>query len=155
MFNTSKEKNNIPLFIAGILSLIAVLLHLACIVGGENWFRFLGAGEEMAMMATQGSWVPTVVTLFVAGVLATWACYAFSGASVLPRMPLLKLTLFAISTIFILRGLLLIPLWLGWLNSTEQSGDFWFWSSIICLIYGLFYAIGTYQVWKNLGNKHV
>ncbi|MDX8395422.1 MAG: hypothetical protein R8K22_03310 [Mariprofundaceae bacterium] len=150
MLDVEKQKDNTLLFIAGILSFSAALLHITCTVGGADWYRFLGAGEEMATMAAQGSWIPTVVTLFVASILVVWACYAFSGAGILPRMPLLKPALFVISAIYIARGLLLLPLWLGWLDETEQSSVFWFWSSVICLIYGLFYAIGTYQIWKQV-----
>ena len=39
----------------GILSALAALLHLAVIAGGPDWYRFVGAGEEMARMAEQGS----------------------------------------------------------------------------------------------------
>ena len=138
MFDVYKQSTNALLFIAGVLSFIAALLHIACIVGGADCYRFLGAGEEMAMMAAQGSWIPTVVTLLVAITLVIWACYAFSGAGILPRMPLLKSALFVISTIYIARGLILFPLWLGWMDKTEQSSNFWFWSSVICLIYGFF-----------------
>jgi len=149
MFDVGKHNTNIFLLIAAILSLIAALLHIFCIIGGEDWYRVLGAGEKMAMLAAQGSWIPTLVTLFVASILTVWACYAFSGAGILPRMPLLKVGLFIIAFIYIARGLVLLPLSLGWLNETEQSNTFWFWSSVICLVYGFFYAIGTYQLWKG------
>ena len=42
-----------PYLIAGgTLSAIAALFHLGCIVFGASWFRYLGAGERMAQMAT-------------------------------------------------------------------------------------------------------
>jgi len=40
--------------IAGCLSLLASLAHLAIIVGGPSWYRFFGAGEQLATMAEQG-----------------------------------------------------------------------------------------------------
>jgi hypothetical protein len=41
-------KPNFWLVGGGILSAIAALLHAAVIAGGPDWYRFFGAGEEMA-----------------------------------------------------------------------------------------------------------
>lgn len=146
MLDASKRSPNSFLFMAGILSMVAALLHIGIILGGADWYRFFGAGEEMAVMAEQGSWIPPVVTLFIGGVLFLWGCYAFSGAGVLPKFPFLKPALLIISAIYLIRGLVLIPLWIGW---TEYVNPFWVWSSITCLVYGFCYAIGTYQTWKK------
>ena len=44
-------------------------------------------------MATQDSWVPAAITMAVAAVLAVWAAYAFSGAGLLTRLPLVLVVL--------------------------------------------------------------
>ena len=99
-----------PFLIAGgILSALASLLHIVVIAGGPAWYRFFGAGEAMATMAEQGSMTPTLLTLGIAAMLAIWAAYAFSGAGLLPRLPLLRTGLVVISTIYLVRGLVLIP----------------------------------------------
>jgi hypothetical protein len=65
-----------PFLVAGAaLSAVAALLHLACIVFGASWYRFMGAGEQMAKMVSNGSWYPTVVTLTIAAVLSVWSLY--------------------------------------------------------------------------------
>jgi hypothetical protein len=70
-----------PFLVAGAaLSAVAALLHLACIVFGASWYRFMGAGEQMAKMVSNGSWYPTVVTLTIAAVLSVWSL-AYSGPS--------------------------------------------------------------------------
>ncbi|KKK66980.1 hypothetical protein LCGC14_2958640, partial [marine sediment metagenome] len=46
---------NICLIVAGTLSAIAAILHLGCIYFGAPWYRFFGAGEQMAQLAEQGS----------------------------------------------------------------------------------------------------
>ena len=97
------------LIAGGILSAGASLLHLGVIIGGPDWYRFFGAGEGMARMAEQGSWTPTVITLGIASVLAVWSAYAFSGAGVIPRLPLIRTALVLISGVYLLRGLVLIP----------------------------------------------
>ena len=43
------------LIAAGVLNAGAALLHLACIIGGPAWYRFLGAGERMARLGATGS----------------------------------------------------------------------------------------------------
>ena len=53
---------NIFLIIAGSLSAIAAILHLGCIYFGAPWYRFFGAGEQMAILAEQGSVQPTLIT---------------------------------------------------------------------------------------------
>ena len=139
-----------PILIAGgILSAAASLLHLAVIVGGPSWYRFFGAGEAMARMAERDSPYPTVVTIGIASVLAVWSAYAFSGAGLIPRLPLMRTALVLISTVYLLRGLVLIPVFL--INPGGVQ-PFVLWSSLIVLVYGLCYAVGTWIAWPALSS---
>src|SRR3546814_9831228 len=63
------------------LSVAAALLHIACIFGGPDWYRFFGAGEGMARAAARGDLRPTLITLAIGAILLVWAAYAFSGRS--------------------------------------------------------------------------
>ena len=141
-----KKANKLLLF-AGVLSGVAALLHVAIIIGGAQWYRFFGAGEELASMAESGSWYPAMLTGAIAVVLLVWALYAFSGAGLMRRLPFLKAGLVIISALYLIRGLAFIPVYLV---QPEMVDGFLVWSSLICLVYGLSYAIGTRQVWKNL-----
>jgi len=142
-----KPARNPALVIGGLLSVAASLLHIGCIIGGPDWYRFFGAGDQMATMAEQGSMTPTLLTLGIAVILAIWAAYAFSGAGLLPRLPLLRTGLVTISAIYLLRGLALIP---ALIINGGAVMPFVLWSSLIVLVYGLAYAIGTWQAWPNL-----
>jgi hypothetical protein len=137
------------LLLAGVLSCVAALLHIAIIIGGAEWYRFFGAGEEMAAMAESGSWYPAVITLSIALVLLVWALYAFSGAGVIRRLPMLTSGLVVISVIYLFRGLILFP---ALIVNPEIVDGFLVWSSLICLVYGLAYAAGTRQVWSKLSS---
>lgn len=141
-----KYKNQY-LITGGILSIIAALLHIVIIVGGADWYRFFGAGEEMATMAEQGSLVPGIVTFGIAVVLFIWGLYAFSGAKVLMQLPFIKPVLVLVSAIYLIRGLGFIP---ALFLIPEQVDSFLVWSSIISLIFGLIYAVGTKQEWSKL-----
>lgn len=137
------------LLIGGGLSVVAALLHIACIFGGPDWYRFFGAGEGMARAAARGDWTPTLITLGISAVLLIWAAYAFSGAGSLPRLPLLRTGLVVISAIYLLRALAFVPLHI-W--RPQHSDSFAIWSSLIVLIYGDCYAVGTLKAWRYLAH---
>jgi hypothetical protein len=135
------------LIVGGWLSVAAALLHIACIFGGPDWYRFFGAGEGMARAAARGELRPTLITLAIGAVLLVWAAYAFSGAGSLPRLPLLRTGLVVITAIYLLRGLLFMPLHL-W--RPQHSDGFAIWSSLIVFFYGVVYAVGTFKAWRHL-----
>jgi hypothetical protein len=132
---------------AALLSAVAAILHLAVIAGGPNWYRFFGAGEEMARMAERGSPVPALVTLCIAAVLAAWSAYALSAAGKIRRLPLIRTALVAITAVYLLRGLVLLP---ALAFSPGQIDAFTLWSSLIVLVYGIVYAVGTFRAWPAL-----
>jgi hypothetical protein len=134
--------------IAGaMLSAVAAILHLAVIAGGPDWYRSVGAGEDMARMAERGSPVPALITFAIAAGLAAWSAYALSAAGLIRRLPLLRTGLVAISAIYLLRGLMLVPLLV---LKPALVDAFAFWSSLIVLVYGITYAVGTFRAWPSL-----
>lgn len=135
------------LIVGGVLSLIASILHIGVIIGGPDWYRFFGAGEDMAKMAEQGLMRPAIITSAIALVLAAWGYFAFAGAGLVWTPPLLRTGLIVISAVYLLRGLVLFPMLILMFDKVDT---FAVWSSIIVLIYGLFYAIGTWQAWPSL-----
>lgn len=135
------------LVVAGWLSAAAALLHIGCIGGGPDWYRFFGAGETMARAAERGEWMPTLLTLGIAAILAIWAAYAFSGAGWLPRLPLLRTGLVTIAAIYLLRALVFVPLHF---SRPQHTDAFAIWSSLIVLVYGIAYAVGTWRAWASL-----
>jgi hypothetical protein len=138
-----------PFLIAGgLASAIAAVLHLGCIAFGAPWYRFFGAGEQMAQLAEAGSWTPTFVTLGIAGVLASWSAFALSAGGVGPRLPFARLVVWLVTAIYLLRGLavfVLVDLGLG------RSTAFWWWSSGICVAIGVVHLAGL--VWKPIGSS--
>jgi hypothetical protein len=129
------------------MTALASLCHLAIIAGGPNWYRFFGAGEQMAQAAEKGAWFPAIVTVGIAGILAIWAAYAFSAAGLIGRLPMLKFALVGIAAVFLLRGAAgLFPgLWRPDLSLAFKS-----WSSAIVSVIGLFYAIAIWREWNYL-----
>jgi putative oxidoreductase len=151
--------DNKPLIIAGILSMLAAILHIGVIIGGPAWYRFFGAGEGMARMAEKGMAYPAIATAVIALVLFIWAAYAFSGAGVITRLPLLKAGLVVISLIFVARGVFGIVL----MNSVEHPSFselqarpiFLLVTSIICFVCAFFYILGSVKRWDLLSVKGI
>ncbi len=138
------------LLAAGVLCLAAALLHLACIVGGPDWYRALGAGEEFASAAANGKRFPAVVTSGIAAILAIWAAYALSAAGYLPALPLRRAALVLITLGLTVRGLaILVPdLW-----RPDLSYSFKLWSSVAVLAVAACFAAGTRLAWPALSLK--
>ena len=139
------------LITGSICSAFAALAHLGCIIFGGDWYRFFGAGEQMARMAEDGHWYPTVVTLIIVLVLLVWSLYALSGAKVIFRLPLLRFGLLVISLIYLVRGIAFVTIMPMF---PENSLTFWFVSSGICLFIGILYSFGTFQSWPRLSLKN-
>ncbi len=136
---------------AGVMSLAGAAVHLATIIGGPHWYRFFGAGEPIARAAERGSPIPALMTAAIAGLLGIWAAYAFSGAGIIRRLPLLRTGLVVITAIYLTRGLLIfMP---SALQQPDLSQAFIFWSSLVVLIMGLTYAVGTALSWSDLGKR--
>lgn len=134
------------LLLAGALSTLASVAHLACIALGGPAYRFMGAGERMARAVEAGKIKPTLVTLAIASVLLVWAMYAFSGAGLAPPLPFTELVLALISLAYLARAFafpLLRPVF------PENSTTFWLVSSGICLVLGLLYAAGVVALWSK------
>jgi hypothetical protein len=138
---------NVFLLIAGILSAIAAIIHIGCIYFGASWYRFFGAGEKMAVLSEQGNIQPTLITAGIAFILSIWSLYAFSGAGIIFRLPLIRLALILISLIYLTRGIA----GFYFVNSPiGRSPEFWVWSSAICLCLGIVHLIGLKQQWSSL-----
>lgn len=138
------------LLAAAWMSVAASILHLAVIVGGPDWYRFFGAGEAMAQAAERGSPVPAILTIAIAAILGIWALYAFGAAGVIGRLPLTRTALAAIALVLIARSAMaFVPqLW-----TPEHTIAFRIWSSAICFIMGLCFAVGVWKAWPQLSLK--
>ncbi|HLL29913.1 MAG TPA: hypothetical protein VK403_02845 [Allosphingosinicella sp.] len=135
------------LIAAALLSAAAAVMHLAVIACGPDWYRFFGAGEGMARLAERGSAKPALITLAIAAVLAAWSAYALSGAGTIRRLPLLRTALVLITAVYLLRGLVLLP---ALAVNGGRVDSFTLWSSLIVLVYGIVYAVGTFRAWPAL-----
>jgi hypothetical protein len=149
-------ENRRLLLVGGLVTGAAALLHLAIIGGGPSWYRFFGAGERMARLAARGAPAPAVLTAGIALVLAVWALYALSGAGVIRfRLPMLRPVLALIATVYLLRGVLGVPVVLvatgPYAQELRGRMAFTVLSSLVCVGLGVCYAAGAVGLGRSRG----
>ncbi|WP_395005193.1 hypothetical protein [Undibacterium sp.] len=105
-----KKSQKIWTYLAGIIALIGVVIHIAAIFGGPSWYAYFGAPASVVQSARDGTWLAPVGALIIAGLMAICSAYAFSALGVIRRLPLLRTGLAGMATICLLRALVLWPL---------------------------------------------
>jgi hypothetical protein len=127
---TMSSSRNKFLVVGAVLSAMAALVHVGCIVFGASWYRFFGAGERMARMAAAGHWSPTAITSCIVVILSCWSLYALSGAGVIGRLPLVRTALCIITGVYLFRGVAFAPFH-GYFPGIEcglRAVEFGYWS---------------------------
>jgi hypothetical protein len=126
------------------------LLHIAIIFGGPDWYQFFGAPQGLVQMARDGQPRAAISCVAIASVLFAFSAYAFSGAGVIRRLPMLRSSLFVIGGALLLRGILFIPVAVWYPTVVARICDcngadtFAVTTSAICLLVGLGYTMGAF-----------
>lgn len=135
--------------IGGIISFAIALLHLVVIFIGADAYRYFGAGEEMALMAEEGSYYPATITTGIILVFILFGLYAFSAVGTLRKLPGLKTMLSLITGIYVLRGLGFFVETLGIIYNYDvpvRHAVF----SFVAFVTGIIHLIGLIRIWKKL-----
>jgi hypothetical protein len=104
----------------------------------------------MARMAERGAIAPTLITLGITAMLAMAALYAWSGAGVIGRLPLVRPALMVITAIYLVRAAAL-PAML--VHMRDLGTSFLVLSSVIVLVFGVVHAIGLVTGWTQLSQR--
>lgn len=147
-------KNNYLIW-SGIAAAAAGLLHIATIFGGPPWYRIIGATEPIVRMAEKGHPYPAIVCLVAAAMLFACAIFAFSGAGLIRRLPLLRTALVLITAALLIHGIAFIPLVIWWPHLMIGIYDgvgvntILIVTSVICLVAGIGFGLGARQAWER------
>ena len=105
-----KSLSALSIYLAAIIALIGVIIHIAAIFGGTSWYIYFGAPPSVVESARNGTWLAPVSTLIITSLMAICAAYAFSALGVVRRLPFLRTGLAGMAIICLLRSLVLWPL---------------------------------------------
>ncbi|WP_293931555.1 hypothetical protein [Iodobacter sp.] len=131
---------------AGI-ALFGALIHWVAPLIGPDWYAFLTAPRWVVDSARNGTLEAPLSAVLIGFLMFTCAVYAFSGAGVMKRLPLLRTGLIVISSICLLRGLLLVPLLI---RVPELLSAFDIVGSVVWFVAGLGFFVGTIKNWASL-----
>lgn len=137
------------LLVAGTATTAGALLHLAIPLGGPAWYAAFGAPPGLVELARIGHPRAAITCVVIAAGLATLAAYAFSGAGIVRRLPLLRPALATIAGLLIARGVGFLPLALWRPDLLARICDcrgvdaFLLVTSALCLAMGTAYALGA------------
>ncbi|MEO6076965.1 MAG: hypothetical protein ABIP56_09185 [Dokdonella sp.] len=140
------------LLLVGIAASAGAVLHIAIPFGGPDWYAYFGAPRGMVEMAYSGNLRAPMSCLVIASFLALLAAYAFSGAGIIRRLPLLRSGLASFAAVLILRGVLFVPLiiWrpivLSGICDCGGVDTLILVTSALCLTMGIGYALGAVAV---------
>lgn len=138
------------LVFTGVAALAGAVLHIAILFGGPEWYAFFGAPRGLVEMARAGNLRAPLSCVVIAAFLLVLSAYAFSGAGIIRRMPLLRPVSGLIAGVLILRGALFVPLilWspgiLSRICDCRRVDVFIIVTSALCLAMGFGYALGAW-----------
>ena len=93
------------LFVA-VIAFGTALAHFSCIFLGPACYELQMAPQSIIESAVKGTIFAPLMTIAISSVFVIVALYALSAARLIKHLPLLKLGVYVISIICILRGLL-------------------------------------------------
>ena len=98
--------HNYLLLAGGYFSLAFAAFQVSVIWWSPSAVRYFGGPAELSM---ERPILYAVLCLAVSEIVAVFGVYALSGAGKIRRLPLLRTVLIAVTGIYLLRGLLIIP----------------------------------------------
>jgi hypothetical protein len=136
------------LALAAALTIAAAVFQIA--VGlNPSWSSSFGAPAWLVARPT----MLFAASVLVAALLAVSAAYAASGAGYLRGLPLLRTALVIIGAMFLLRGLVVVPLLLavfGLGRAPENVPGTALWSSAAFMLLALLYLGGALANWRTM-----
>jgi hypothetical protein len=133
------------LVVAALSSFAIALAHLGIMVMGAPGYRWFGA-SGLAVQVEGGSSVPALRCIGVAAILGIWGLYALSGAGRIRPMPMLRVGILLIGTIYGLRGLLGVPQLMWVLAGRNEAPLRYLLFSLVSGVTGVLYLAGLFTL---------
>ncbi len=127
------------LVIAALIMGFTAIAHLSCIYFGPQCYSAQMAPPVIVESAKAKTLLAPLGTIFVSSIFLVLSAYALSGAGIVRKLPLLKLIVYGVGTLCIIRGILPIQLWL---RHQEKVSEFVLVVGVAWLIVGLCFIVG-------------
>ncbi|GGX17078.1 hypothetical protein GCM10011282_23900 [Undibacterium macrobrachii] len=137
--NNMKKLSEWWVYLAGVIAVIGVIIHIAAIFGGPSWYAYFGAPPQIVQSAREGTWLAPVSTMMITALMAICAAFAFSALGLIRRLPLLRTGLAGMAAICLLRSMILWPLMI---NHPELRNTFEIVAAIVWGLAGVGFVFG-------------
>lgn len=117
---------------------VASFYHVVLIFSPPSWTAFAGAPPFVVQSLVDGTWLAPTMIVVIASLLLVMAAYGASYLGWVGRLPLLRLGLGVIASLFLIRGLAIVPQFMT-SNLTEVFDVFHLLASAIVIMIGLAY----------------
>ena len=144
-----KQSNIWWVYLAALIAVAGVVIHVGAVFGGPSWFAFFNAPPPIVASAREGTWLAPVSALIIAGLMAVCALYAGSVVGLIRRPPFQRLGLTSMAAVCLIRALVLPPLAIG---HPELRNTFEVVSAIIWFAAGVGFAVG-FRITKARPNR--
>lgn len=145
-----KHYKRILLFV-GVITIITAALH-AAMGFSPAMSLYFGAPEALV----QNNYALIISCILIAIIIAIFGMYAISGAGYIRPLPWIKHIIVAISSLFILRGIMFLPelmIVLGFWDVSFPVAPRYVVFSLGIFLVGLVYSIGTVGGWRSFPSK--
>ncbi len=133
--------------IGGYINIIIAVAHMVGLLWADQMFEVTGIGKEMARLDEIHFSLPYLLTVLVSIVFFIFGLYGLSAANKFRKLPFLKIIIFLIAGIYMLRGVgeLVVDNMQGTDSTTETI------YSLVALSVGLLFLFGGLKKWQLLG----
>ena len=144
------QTRKIVLIGGGCFSLVFAVFQASGIWWSPEAVKYLGGPAEMCAPNRP---LYAVLCVVVAAGAAAFGFYALSGAGAIRRLPLLRTVLAGITSIYLLRGLLLFPQALAYHRAPKLVPIRFLFMSAIALAVGLVHLAGVVQLFNRISQS--
>jgi hypothetical protein len=137
--------------LAAVLTAAAAVFQVALGLN-PGWSSLFGAPAWLVARPT----ILVAASVLAAALLAASAAYAASGAGYLRGLPLLRTALIIIGAMFLLRGLVIVPLLLAMFgvgHAPENVPGTVLWSSAAFMLLAILYLGGALANWRTMNRS--
>ena len=132
--------------LGGYINILIAIAHIICLFNAQYFFEVTGVGENMRRNAEIHPLLPYAMTIFVSVIFFIFGLYGISGAGKIRKLPLLKVGIFTIATIYLMRGVVGVIANIG----SESSFQWHHLLFTVCALgIGLLYLLGGLRKWEK------
>lgn len=138
--------------LGGYINVLISVVHIIGLIWAEQMFGVTGIEKEMNELAQIHYSLPYLLTIFAAIVFFIFGLYGLSADGKFTELPFLKLGIFAIAGIYIIRGIGELIFDISQQDAPPMTETMY---SLVALGIGLLFLFGGLKKWKKNNERSI